>query len=67
MLFKELLIHVYIVSIWCMASFSIHIASNKCLYAYGFRHLFAGDLSLYRRDSDSSYSTASRATCSPIR
>ena len=67
MLSKALLIHIDIVSIWCMTSFSIHIASNKCLYAYCFRHLFAGDLSLYRRNSDSAYSTASRATCSPIR
>ena len=50
MLSKALLIHIYIVSIWCMTSFSIHIASNKCLYSYDFRHLFAGDLSLYRRD-----------------
>ena len=33
MLSKALLIHNYIVSIWCMTSFSIHIASNKCLYA----------------------------------
>ena len=67
MLYKALLIHIYIVSIWCMTSFSIHIASNKCLYAYDFRHLFAGDLSLYRRNCDSAYSTASRVTCSPIR
>ena len=67
MLSKALLIHIYIVSIWCMTSFSIHIASNKCLYAYDFRHLFAGGLSLYRRDCDSAYSNASRATCSPIR
>ena len=66
MLSKALLIHIYIVSIWCMTSFSIHIASDKCLYAYDFRHLFAGNLSLYRRDSDSAYSTASRATSSPI-
>ena len=62
MLSKALLIHIYIVSIWCMTSFSIHIASNNCLYVYDFRHLFAGDLSLYRRDCDSAYSTASRVT-----
>ena len=67
MLSKALLIHIYIVSILCMTSFSIHIASNKCLYASNFRHLFAGDLSLYRQDCDSAYSTASRTTCSPIR
>ena len=29
---KALLIHIYIVSIWCMASFTIHLASNMCLY-----------------------------------
>ena len=29
---KELLIHIYIVSIWCMASFTIHLASNMSLY-----------------------------------
>ena len=67
MLSKAPLIHIYIVSIWCMTSFTIHIASNKCLYAYDFRHPFAGDLSLYRRNCDSAYSTASRASCSPIR
>ena len=33
MLSKALLIHIYIVSIWCMSSFTIHLASNKCLYA----------------------------------
>ena len=32
MLSKALLIHIYIVSIWCMTSFTIHIASNMCLY-----------------------------------
>ena len=67
MLSKALLIHIYIVSVWCMSSFTIHLASNKCLYAYNFRHLFADNLSLYRRDCDSAYSTASRAICSPIR
>ena len=67
MLSMALLFHIYIVSIWCKTSFSIHIASNKCLYDYDFRHLFAGDLSLYRRNWDSAYSTASRTTCSPIR
>ena len=49
MLSKALLIHIYIVSIWCMTSYSIHIASNKCQYAYDFRHLFAGNRSLYRQ------------------
>ena len=29
---KALLIHIYIVSIWCMTSFTIHLASNMCLY-----------------------------------
>ena len=67
MLSKAPSIHIYIVPIWCMTSFSIHIASNKCLYAYDFRHLFAGDLNFYRRDCDSANSTASRAICSPIR
>ena len=67
MVSKALSIHIYIASIWCITSFSIHIASNKCLYAHDFRHLFAGDLSLYRQDCDSAYTTASRATCSPIR
>ena len=32
MLIKALLIHIYIVSIWCMTSFTIHLASNMCLY-----------------------------------
>ena len=67
MLSKALLIHIYNVSIWCMTSFSIHIASNKCLYAYNVGHLFAGNLSLYRRDCDSAYSTAPKVTCSLIR
>ena len=67
MLSKALLIHIYIVSILYMTSFSIHIASNKCQYPYDLRHLFAGDLSFYRQDCDSAYSTASKATCSPIR
>ena len=31
MLSKALLIHIYIVSIWCMTSFTTHIASNKSL------------------------------------
>ena len=26
------LIHIYIVSIWCMTSFTIHLARNMCLY-----------------------------------
>ena len=30
--FKALLIHIYVVSIWCMTSFTIHLASNMCLY-----------------------------------
>ena len=49
MLSKALLIHIYmyIVSIWCMTSFAIHLASNKCLYAYNFRLIFAGSLSKY--------------------
>ena len=29
---KALLIHIYIVSIWCMTSFTIHLASHMCLY-----------------------------------
>ena len=29
---KALLIHIYIVSIWCMTPFTIHLASNMCLY-----------------------------------
>ena len=29
---KSLLINIYIVSIWCMTSFTIHLASNMCLY-----------------------------------
>ena len=49
MVSKALFIHIYIVSIWCMTSFIIHIASNKWPYAYDFRHLFAGSLSLYRQ------------------
>ena len=28
---KALLIHIYIVSIWCMTSLTIHLASNMCL------------------------------------
>ena len=28
---KALLIHIYIVSIWCMTSFTIHLAVNMCL------------------------------------
>ena len=28
---KALLIHIYIVSIWCMTSFTIHLASKMCL------------------------------------
>ena len=43
MLSKALLIHnyMYIVSIWCMTSFTIHLASNKCQYVYNFRLIFA--------------------------
>ena len=29
---KALLIHIYIVSIWCMTSFTINLASNNYLY-----------------------------------
>ena len=29
---KALLIHIYMVSIWCMTLFTIHLASNMCLY-----------------------------------
>ena len=29
---KALLIHIYIVSIWCMTPFTIHLVSNICLY-----------------------------------
>ena len=29
---KALLIHICIVSIWCMTSFTKHLASNMCLY-----------------------------------
>ena len=32
MLSKALLIHIYIVSIWCMTSFTIHLALNVCIY-----------------------------------
>ena len=63
MLSKALLIHIHIVSICCMTSFTVHLASNKCLYAYNIRHI----LSLYRWDCDSVYSTASRTIYSPIR
>ena len=80
MLSKVLLIHIYIVSIWCMTSFTIHLAWNKCLYAYNFRLI----LGIYGQDCASAYSApiqhdtgktnsnfpklqASRATCSPIR
>ena len=58
MLSMALLIHIYmyIVSIWWMNSFTIHLASNKCLYAYNFRLIFAGNLSIYRQDYDSAYS-----------
>ena len=28
----QIQIHIYIVSIWCMTSFTIHLASNMCLY-----------------------------------
>ena len=58
MLSKALLIHIYlcIVSIWCMTSFTIHIASIKCLYDYNFRLIFAGNLSIYRQYCDAAYS-----------
>ena len=46
---KALLIHIYIVSILCMASFTIHLASNMCLF-YNFRLIFAGNLTSYRQD-----------------
>ena len=29
---NALLIHIYIVSMWCMTSFTIHLALNMCLY-----------------------------------
>ena len=29
---KALLIHIYILSFWCMTSLTIHLASNMCLY-----------------------------------
>ena len=29
---KALLIHIYIVPIWCMTSFTIHLVSKMCLY-----------------------------------
>ena len=29
---KAFLIHIYLVTIWCMTSFTIHLASNMCLY-----------------------------------
>ena len=56
-LFKALLIHIYIASIWCMTSFTIHLASNN-VPIYNFRLLFAGNLStcIYRQDWDSAYS-----------
>ena len=66
LLSQALLIHIYILSICCVTSFTIHLALNKCPYAYNFRDLFAGNKSLTRR-RDSAYSTASRAICSPIR
>ena len=31
---KSFLIHIHVVSIWCMTSFIIHLASNMCLYSY---------------------------------
>ena len=46
MLSQPLQIRIYIVSIWCMTSFTIRLASNKCPYAYNFRLLFAGNISL---------------------
>ena len=52
MLSKALLIHIYIVSIWCITSFTIHLAWNKCLYANNFRL----NLGIYRQDCDSAYS-----------
>ena len=57
MLSKAFLIHIYmyIVSIWYMTSFTIHLALNKCLYAYNFRLIFAGNL-IYRQDVDSASS-----------
>ena len=48
MLSQALLIHIYIVSSWCMTSFTIQLASNKCQYAYSFRDIFAGNISLIR-------------------
>ena len=29
---KALLIHIYIVSVWCMTLFTLHLALNMCLY-----------------------------------
>ena len=29
---KALIVHIYIVSIWCMTLFTTHLASNMCLY-----------------------------------
>ena len=31
---KAFLIHICIVSIWCMTSFTIHLVSNMCLYIF---------------------------------
>ena len=67
MLSKTLLIHITILSIWCVTSFTIRLAMNKCLRAYDFRHLFAGNLSLYRQGCNSAYSTAFKVTCILIR
>ena len=47
---EALLIHIYIVSIWCMTSFTIHLA------IYNFRLIFAGYLSICRQVCDSTYS-----------
>ena len=53
---KVLLIHIYIESIWCMTSFTIHLAS-KYVPIYNFRLIFAGNLSIYRQGCDSAYSS----------
>ena len=31
---KALLIHIYVVSIWCTTSFIVHLALNMCLNSY---------------------------------
>ena len=53
---KALLIHIYIVSIWCMTSFTIHPPSFEYVPIYDIRLILAGNLSIYRQDCKSAYS-----------